>query len=86
MHLNKLFFFFFEGLYFLRKLYLKNLNIKNKNNKISQGRGNSLRNENKLNLKCQSYSKSTEINAFEQNTCICHNPSSNSHQVLLFKA
>ena len=37
--------FFFEGLYFLRKLYLKNLNIKNKNNKISQGRGNSLRNE-----------------------------------------
>ena len=34
---NSVFFFFFEGLYFLRKLYLKNLNIKNKNNKISQG-------------------------------------------------
>ena len=38
-------FFFFEGLYFQEKLYLKNFNIKNKDNKISQGRGNSLRNE-----------------------------------------
>ena len=34
------FFFFFEGLIFKisRKLYLKNFNIKNKDNKISQGR------------------------------------------------
>ena len=38
-------YFFFLGTLFLRKLDLKNLNIKNKNNKISQGRGNSLRNE-----------------------------------------
>ena len=38
-------YFFFWGTLFLRKLYLKNFNIKNKNNKISQGRGNSLRNE-----------------------------------------
>ena len=30
---------FFWGTLFLRKLYLKNFNIKNKNNKISQGRG-----------------------------------------------
>ena len=37
---------FFEGLYFTKKkLYMKNFNIKNKDNKISQGRGNSLRNE-----------------------------------------
>ena len=35
----------FLGTLFLRKLYLKNFNIKNKNNKISQRRGNSLRNE-----------------------------------------
>ena len=39
------FFFFFWGTLFSRKLYLKNFNIKNKDNKISQGRGNSLRNE-----------------------------------------
>ena len=30
-------FFFFLGTLFLRKLYLKNFNIQNKNNKISQG-------------------------------------------------
>ena len=34
---------FFLGSLFSRKLYLKNFNIKNKDNKISQGRGNSLR-------------------------------------------
>ena len=39
-----LLFFFFWGTLFSRKLYLKNFNIKNKDNKISQGRGNSLRN------------------------------------------
>ena len=39
------YFFFFEGLYFSKTLYMKNFNIKNKDNKISQGRGNSLRNE-----------------------------------------
>ena len=33
------FFFFGGGTLFLKKLYLKNFNIKNKNNKISQGRG-----------------------------------------------
>ena len=33
-------YFFFRGTLFLRKLYLKNFNIENKNNKISQGRGN----------------------------------------------
>ena len=38
------FFFFFWGTLFSRKLYLKNFNIKNKDNEISQGRGNSLRN------------------------------------------
>ena len=32
-------FFIFWGTLFLRKLYLKNFNIKNKDNKISQGRG-----------------------------------------------
>ena len=37
--------FYFEGLYFTKKLYMKNFNIKNTDNKISQGRGNSLRNE-----------------------------------------
>ena len=36
---------FFWGTLFSRKLYLKNFNIQNKDNKISQGRGNSLRNE-----------------------------------------
>ena len=35
-------FYFFEGTLFSRKLHLKNFNIKNKDNKISQGRGNSL--------------------------------------------
>ena len=30
-------YFIFLGTSFLRKLYLKNFNIKNKNNKISQG-------------------------------------------------
>ena len=35
-------FFFWTLLIFLRKLYLKNFNIKNKDNKISQVRGNSL--------------------------------------------
>ena len=36
---------FFLWTLFSRKLYLKNFNIKNKDNKISQGRGISLRNE-----------------------------------------
>ena len=36
---------YIRGTLFLRKLYLKNFNIQNKNNKISQGSGNSLRNE-----------------------------------------
>ena len=29
----------FEGLYFPKKLHMKNFDIKNKDNKISQGRG-----------------------------------------------
>ena len=36
---------FFEGLYFQENFILKTSTLKNKDNKISQGRGNSLRNE-----------------------------------------
>ena len=35
----------FEGLYFSRKLNIENFKIENKDNKISHGRGNSLRNK-----------------------------------------
>ena len=37
--------FFLRDFILQKKLYMKNFNIKNKDNKISQGRGNSVRNE-----------------------------------------
>ena len=40
-----LFFFFGGGDFIKKKNYMKNFNIKNKDNKISLGRGNSIRNE-----------------------------------------
>ena len=40
--LQKLLLYLFILLYFTKILYMKNFNIKNKDNKISQGRGNSL--------------------------------------------